>query len=94
MDYCVKDSTLNPCADTCERERTTSDIVKETKKALSETMAVLNGIRLSLEGTNAPERKTEEPKCFHDDVKAVENLAMDCMALAHIIADRLFGTFH
>ena len=95
MDYCVRESTLNTCEEAvCEREMVTSEIVREIRKELAETIIVLCGIRLSLEGTEAPERKTEEPKCLHDEVKTIEHMAVDCMGLAHVIADRLFGTFH
>lgn len=94
MDYCARESTLEPVADSCEREQTTADIIRNIRKELSETVSVLCGIRLSLIGEEAPERKIEEPKCFHEEVKAIEHIAMDCMALSHLIADKLFGTFH
>ncbi|MBO7423263.1 MAG: hypothetical protein J6T99_07755 [Oscillospiraceae bacterium] len=94
MDYCARESTLEPVADACEREQTTAEIVRNIRKELSETVSVLCGIRLSLTGEEAQERKIDEPKCFHEEVKAIEHMAMDCIALSHMIADKLFGTFH
>ena len=94
MDYCARESTLEPVTDTCEREQTTADIVRSIRKELAETTAVLCGIRLSLTGEDQPEKKIDEPKCFHEEVKTLERMAMDCMALSHLIAEKLFGTFH
>ena len=94
MDYKVTETTLNAPTEACERQMSTAEIVREIRKELSETISVLNGIRLSLEGTETPERKADEPKCFYEEVLTIEHIAVDCMGVTHAIADKLFGSFH
>ena len=93
MDYCAKEPQLTPVADIGEREQTTAEIVRNIGKELSETVSVLCGIRFSLIGEEAPERKIDEPKCLNEEVKAIERMEMDCITLSRLIADKLFGTF-
>ena len=92
MDYKVTETTLNDPTEACERQMSTIEIVREIRKELSETISVLDNIRLSLEGTETPERKTDEPKCFYEEVLTIEHIAFNCMGLAHVIADKLFGS--
>lgn len=94
MDYCARETTACEPVDCCERQMSTAEILQETRKELAETIAVLSGIRLSLEGVEAPDRKTEEPKCLYDEVLTIEHMAADCMGLSHIILDKLFGNAH
>ena len=94
MDYCAKESTLPQCGDVCEREVTTSEVIRDIRKELAETISVLSAIRLMLEGEETPERKIDEPKCLHEEVRVIERMAIDCMGLSHVISDRLFGSAH
>lgn len=91
MDYCVTESTRCEAEEYCERQMSTSEVLKETRKELSEAISVLSSIRLSLEGMTPPDRKTDEPKCLHDEVLMIERMAVDCMGLSHAIIDKLFG---
>ena len=92
MDYCAKESTL--CGDrveVCERQMSTKEILDEIKMNLQETVTVLTNIRISIEGTSAPERKAEEIKCMYDDVLMIKNISLDAMGLSHAILAKLFG---
>ena len=92
MDYLARESTINSGAELCcEKELPTSEILKEIRKELYETICILSSIRLSLEGNETNERKIEEPKCMYDEVVGIEHMAVDCMGLSHAIMDRLFG---
>ena len=92
MDYCARESTINDATPVCcEQEMSTSEILKETRKELAETISVLSNIRLSLEGKDSPERKIEEPKSLYDEVLMINRMATDCMGLSHDIFIKLFG---
>ncbi len=91
MDYCVTESTRCEGEEYSERQMAISEVLKETRKELAETISVLSSIRLSIEGLTPPDRKTEEPKCLFDEVLMIEHMALDCMGLSHAIIDKLFG---
>ena len=58
---------------------------------LTETISILRGISFSLNGKEINEKKNEEPKCLYDEANAIRSMALDCMGLAHVIMDTLFG---
>ena len=92
MDYCARESTLcENGSEVFERSMSTREVLGEIKKELAETVSVLSGIRLSVEGVQAQDRKTEEPKCLHEEVLMIEHMAVDCMGLSHAIMAKLFG---
>lgn len=74
----------------CEREMSTSEILKEIRSELVETFVVLSQIKIAVDGEAINDRKTDEPKCLHDEMKLTEVIATDCMGLAHAIHDKLF----
>ena len=90
MDYCARESTLCEHDEVCERQMSTREVLEEIRKELMETVAILSGIRLSLEGVQAQDRKAEEPKCLYDEVLMIETMATDCMGLSHAILAKLF----
>ena len=91
MDYCARETTACEAVECCERQMSTREVLDEIRKELAETVSVLSSIRLSIEGVQAQDRKTEEPKCLYDDVLMIEHMAVDCMGLSHAIMDKLFG---
>ena len=91
MDYCARETTACEAVECCERQMSTREVLEEIRKELSETVMVLSNIRLSIEGVQAQDRKTEEPKCLYDEVLMIEHMAVDCMGLSHAILDKLFG---
>ena len=91
MDYCARETTACEPVECCEKQMSTREVIDEIKKELMETVSVLSSIRLSIEGVQAPDRKTEEPKCLYDDVLMIEHMAVDCMGLSHEIMSKLFG---
>ena len=91
MDYCARETTACEPVDVCERQMTTREVLEEIRKELSETVLTLTQIRLSIEGVQAQDRKTEEPKCLYDEVLMIEHMATDCMGLSYAIMDKLFG---
>ena len=92
MDYCARESTLcDGREEPVERNMTTREIIEEIRMNLQETLAVLTSMRLSIEGSQAQERKAEEPKCLHDDVLMIKNMTVDAMGLSHAIMAKLFG---
>lgn len=91
MDYCARESTVCEPVECCERQMSTREVLDEIRKELAETVSVLSSIRLSIEGVQAQDRKTEEPKCLYDEVLMIEHMAVDCMGLSHAIMDKLFG---
>lgn len=94
MDYYAKENTNCEPVDYCERNMTTREVLDEIRKELMETVSVLSGIRLAIEGVQAQDRKTEEPKCLYDEVLMIERMAVDCMGLSHAIMEKLFGNGH
>lgn len=91
MDYCARESTRCEGEEVCVSQMSTSEILKETRKELTETISILRGISFSLNGKELNEKNNEEPKCLYDEANAIRSMALDCMALAHIIMDTLFG---
>ena len=91
MDYCARETTACEAVECCERQMSTREVLDEISKELAETVSVLSSIRLSIEGVQAQDRKTEEPKCLYDHVLMIEHMAVDCMGLSHAIIDKLFG---
>lgn len=90
MDYCAMESTRNEPVEVCEREMTTSEILKKIRGELVETSAVLSQIKVAVDGEAFIGMEKDEPKCLHDEMKLTERIAMDCMELAHLIHDKLF----
>lgn len=88
---CVRESEIiDP---TCvERAMSTSEIIKEIRKELAETISCLANIKFSIDGECINERKTDEPKCMNDEIKIIERMAVDCIGLSHEIHDKLFRT--
>ena len=91
MDYCARESTINESMTLCEKQMSASEILKEARKELAETIGILTKIRGGLDGFCPPEKNAEEPRCFCDEVKGIERMAIDCMGLSHAISDSLFG---
>lgn len=89
MEYCARESTICE-GELCVDELTTSEIVKDIRKELAETVGVLSQIKTSIDGEMPADRKADEPKCLHDDIKLIERMAIDCMGLAHTIQAKLF----
>ena len=90
-DYCVTESTRCVGEEICEREMSSSEILKEIRKELTETLMVLKQIDVNVEGVCAEDPKIDEPKCLHDELKLTEHIAVDCMGLSHRIYSKLFG---
>lgn len=91
MDYCARETTACEPVECCESQISTKEVLATIRKELSESVSVLSCIRLSLEGVQAQDRKTEEPKCLYDEVLMIEHMATDCMGLSHAILSKLFG---
>lgn len=91
MDYRERETTACEPVACCESQMSTSEVLKEIRKELSEAISAMSCIRLSLEGVTAPDRKTEEPKCLYDEVLMIERMATDCMGLSQAIIYKLFG---
>jgi len=90
-DYCARESTRCEGEEVCVSQMPTSEILKETRHELIETISILRGINFSLNGKEINEKNNEEPKCLYDEANAIRSLALDCMALADVIMDTLFG---
>ena len=90
-DYCARESTRCEGEEVCVSQMSTSEILKETRQELTETISILRGISLSLNGKEINEKNNEEPKCLYDEAKAIRSMALDCMGLANVIMDTLFG---
>ena len=91
MDYCARESTRCEGEEVCVSQVSTSEILKETRQELTETISILRGISSSLNGKEINEKNNEEPKCLYDEANAIRNMALDCMKLAYVIMDTLFG---
>ena len=91
MDYCAIESTRYEGEEVCVNQMSTSEILKETKQELTETFTILRGISFLLNGKEINEKNNEEPKCLYDEANAIRIMALDCMGLAHVIMDTLFG---
>ena len=91
MDYCARESTRFEGEEVCVSQMSTSEILKETRQELTETISILRGISFSLNGKEINEKNNEEPKCLYDEANAIRSMALDCMGLAHVIMDTLFG---
>lgn len=74
----------------CEHEMSTCEILRDIRKELNETLMCLSQIKLSIDGEGMKDRSGDEPGCMHDEVKCIEHMAMDCVALSHVIHDKLF----
>lgn len=90
-DYCERESTRCEGEEVCVNQMSTSEILKETRHELKETITILRGISFSLNGKAINEKNNEEPKCLYDEANAIRSMALDCMGLAHVIMDTLFG---
>ena len=91
MDYCAIESTRCDGEEVCVTQMSTSEILKETRQELAETISVLKGISFSLNGKEINEKNIEEPKCLYDEANAIRNMTHDCLGFAHVIMDTLFG---
>lgn len=90
-DYCARESTRCEGEEVCVSQMSTSEILKETRQELTETISILRGISFSLNGKEINEKKNEEPKCLYEEANAIRIMTLDCMELAHLIMDTLFG---
>ena len=91
MDYCARESTRYEGEEVCGSQMSTNEILKETRQELTETITILRGISFSLNGKEINEKNNEEPKCLYDEANTIRIMALDCMGLAHVIMDTLFG---
>ena len=89
-DYCAKESTA--VEDPCERQMSASELIRDIRKELSETVTCLLNIEMSLCGEQMEVQKQEEPRCLNDELKLIERMAMDSIGLSHKIHDKLFWT--
>jgi len=76
--------------DICEREMSASEIVKEIRKELAETISCLSNIETCLTGCGGERGAVDEPKCLRDELCLVERMATDCIGLSHRIHEILF----
>ena len=90
-DYSVTASTVLNDADLV-REQSASETIREIRKELNETILCLSNIELSLCGEQGKGRTDEEPASMIDELRLIEHMAMDCIALSHRIHEKLFYT--
>ena len=90
-DYCARESTPVD-NEACVRKLSAKEIISGIRKELAETILCLAQIELSLCGEPGEGKKQEEPKCMNDELKYIDRMAMECIALSHDIHNKLFGT--
>ena len=88
MDYCARESTLEPMNEI--RNGTIKTDVQETNKILADMDSILSDIEVFLNGSLGEDAARKDVKCLRDETRIMASVAYNCLQRIQRIKEIIF----